>query len=259
MHVGEKIKMGELFSRNELIWGKEVQELLKTKHVTVFGLGGVGGFAIESLARAGVQNFTAIDFDTVSQSNINRQIIALHSTIGEKKTVLFEKRLKDINPDIDIKCIDNFYNNRLEQKLFTNKTDFVIDAIDTLRSKIELLAFCHKNKIPVITSMGAGNRKDPTQLYITDISQIQNTKCTFSKNVIYQLKKQGITEGIPAVVSKESPKSLEKVSVQENINTPDGENFEFTKFSPGSTPFVPAVAGYYLGYYVLEKLIFSTK
>lgn len=247
--------MSELFSRNELIWGKEKQEALKKKHVTVFGLGGVGGFAIESLARAGVQNFCAVDFDKVSESNINRQIIALHSTIGEKKTSLFEKRLKDINPEINIKCIDNFYNNRLEEEIFSSKTDFVIDAIDTLRSKIELLVYCKKNNIPVITSMGAGNRKDPTQLYITDISQIQNTKCTFSKNVIYQLKKQGITQGIPAVVSKETPKSLEKISVQENIHTADGAKFEFTKFSPGSTPFVPAVAGYFLGYHVLEELI----
>lgn len=247
--------MSEQFSRNELIWGNEFQQKLKSKHVTVFGLGGVGGFALESLARAGVENFTIVDFDTVSESNINRQLIALHSTIGGKKTDVFKKRLLDINPKINLKCIDNFYNNRLEEEIFGEKTDFVIDAIDTLRSKIELLVYCRKNNIPVITSMGAGNRLDPTQLLIKDISEIQSTKCVFSKNVLHQLKKQGVENGIPAVISSEKPKSLEKISSVEKIQTKDGENFEFTKFTPGSTPFVPAVAGYYLGYYVLKKLM----
>lgn len=247
--------MSELFSRNELIWGKETQELLKTKRVTVFGLGGVGGFALESLARAGVEHFTIIDFDSVSKSNINRQIIALHSSVGKKKTEVFKNRLLDINPDIDVKCIDNFYNCRLDEVIFSSKPDFVIDAIDTLRSKIELLVYCKKNNIPVITSMGAGNRMDPTQLNITDISEIETKKCTFCKNVIYQLKKQGITSGIPAVISQETPQCLEKVCNHERIETSDGENFEFTKFSPGSTPFVPAVAGYYMGYYVLKCIL----
>ena len=247
--------MSEIFSRNELIWGKKAQNALKSKHVTVFGAGGVGGFILESLARAGVGNFTVVDFDTVSKSNINRQIIALHSTIGKKKTELFEARLKDINPEINLKTVDNFYNSRLEEAIFAEKTDYVVDAIDTMRSKIELLVYCKKHSIPVITSMGAGNRKDPTALYITDISELQNTKCTFSKNVIYQLKKKGVESGIAAVASRERPHSLEKIENHEKIATPDGEIFEFTKFSPASTPFVPAVAGYFMGYYVLEALI----
>lgn len=249
--------MSDLFSRNILIWGSDAQNKLSDKHVTVFGLGGVGGFALEALARAGVGNFTIIDFDTVSTSNINRQIIALNSTVGKKKTELFYERLKDINPTINVNCIDNFYNCRLEDMIFSQKTDFVIDAIDTLRSKIELLAYCHKNNLPVITSMGAGNRKDPTQLYLCDISEIENKKCTFTKNVLYQLKKQGIEKGITAVVSKEQPFCLEKISCQENITTTDNEHFEFNKITPGSTPFVPAVAGYYIAYFVLEKLVHS--
>lgn len=247
--------MSEIFSRNELIWGKDAQKALKSKHVTVFGAGGVGGFAIDSLARAGVGNFTIIDFDTVSKNNINRQIIALHSTVGKKKTELFKERLKDINPEVNVNCIDNFYNSRLEDVIFSEKTDFVIDAIDTMRSKIELLVFCVNKNIPVITSMGAGNRRNPTELYITDISALQNSKCTFTKNVIYQLKKQGIEDGIIAVTSAEKPHSLEKIENHEKIETPDGEIFEFTKFSPASTPFVPAVAGYFMGYYVLERLL----
>ena len=253
----------EIFKRNELIWGADFQEKLKSKHVTVFGLGGVGGFALESLARSGVENFTIVDFDTINESNINRQIIALHSTLGEKKTELFKSRLLDINPNIKLKCVDNFYSDRLDEEIFSqkpdsktdSKTNYIIDAIDTMRSKIELLVYCHKNNLPVITSMGAGNRIDPTQLYIADISELQSTKCTFSKNVIYQLKKQGITSGITAVASHEPPKQLEKYSTQETIKTSDGETFEFTKFSPGSTPFVPAVAGYYLGYWVIRSLL----
>ena len=130
------------FSRNELIWGKETQNLLKDKTVFVFGLGGVGGFALESLARAGVQNFTVVDFDCVSPSNINRQIIALTSTIGCKKTDLFEKRLKDINPDIQLTCVCDFYNENLRDDIFKTKPDYVIDAIDTMRSKIDLLVYC---------------------------------------------------------------------------------------------------------------------
>ena len=242
-------------SRNELIWGKEKQDLLKTKHVAVFGLGGVGGFALESLARSGVGSFTIVDFDTVSESNINRQLVALNSTVGKKKTELFKERLLDINPDIKLRQIDDFYNDNLQELCFYNKPDYVIDAIDTMRSKIDLLVYCYQNKIPVITSMGAGNRFDPTQLYITDISQIENKKCTFTKNVLYQLKKRGIESGITAVCSRETPKVLDKISVLETITTKSGDNIEFTKITPGSTPFVPAVAGYYLGWYVLKHFL----
>lgn len=243
------------FSRNELIWGKEKQALLAQKHIIVFGLGGVGGFALESLARAGVENFTIVDFDTVSESNINRQLIALNSTVGQKKTELFQTRLLDINPNINIVCINDFFNTKLIEKCFSKKVDYVIDAIDTMRSKIELLTYCHQNKIPVIMSMGAGNRIDPTQLYISDISNIENKKDTFTKNVLYHLKQNGIESGITVVSSKEKSIRTEKITVTEKIKTQQGENIEFNKITPGSTPFVPAVAGYYLGWYVLKELI----
>lgn len=243
------------FSRNELIWGKENQKKLKNKHVTVFGLGGVGGYALDSLARAGVGSFTIVDFDNVSESNINRQLVALNSTVGKKKTDLFRQRLLDINPEIKVKTIDDFFYEGNIKLCIDSKTDFVIDAIDTMRSKIELLAYCYENKIPVVTSMGAGNRKDPTQLYVTDIKDIENKKCTFTKNVLYQLEKRGITSGITAVCSKEQPFSLAKISVTENVKTSTGEVFEFNKITPASTPFVPAVAGYYLGWVVLKSFL----
>lgn len=240
-----------------MIWGKNAQRMLAQKHVAVFGLGGVGGFALESLARAGVENFTIIDFDTVSDSNINRQIIALNSTVGEKKAVLFKRRLLDINPNIKVTCIDDFYSEKLRDVCFESKIgiDFVIDAIDTMRSKVDLLVYCHQNNIPVITSMGAGNRLDPTQLYISDISEIEDKKSTFVKNVLYQLKKQGIDSGIAAVTSREKPSVLTKVASTENITAKNGDKFEFTKITPGSTPFVPAVAGYYLGWYVIKSFL----
>ena len=243
------------FSRNELIWGKEKQALLKDKVVFVFGLGGVGGFALEALARSGIENFTIIDFDSVSKSNINRQIIALNSTVGLKKTDLFRERLKDINPDIKVESICDFYNEKNRDKIFKTKPDYVIDAIDTLRSKTDLLVFCKENNIPVITSMGAGNRFDPTRLYIADIKDIENKKCTFTKNVLYQLKKRGIESGITAVCSKEPPCVLQKITSVENIQTNDGEHIEFTKITPGSTPFVPAVAGYYMAYFVIKEFL----
>lgn len=243
------------FSRNELIWGKENQNKLKGRHVAVFGLGGVGGTAVEALARAGIGHLTIVDFDTVSESNINRQIIALNSVIGQKKADLFAARLLDINPDLKLDCICDFYSKNMEQELFSTKPDFVVDAIDTMRSKIDLLVFCKENNIPVVTSMGAGNRFDPTQLYIADIKDIENKKCTFTKNVLYQLKKRGIESGITAVCSKEAPKVTEKISTVENIETKDGEHIEFTKITPGSTPFVPAVAGYFMSFWVIKQLL----
>ena len=196
-----------------------------------------------------------MDFDRVSKSNINRQIIALQSTIGKSKTELFKERLAEINPKIKITAFENFYDNRLDRDIFSQKPDFVVDAIDTLRSKIELLVYCKKHNIRVVTSMGAGNRKNPTLLYICDIKDIENKKDVFVKNVLYRLKQNGIDTGIKAVVSREKPHSLEKIQNTERIETPDGEVYEFNKISPGSTPFVPAVAGYYMAYTVIEEFL----
>lgn len=246
--------MSELFSRNILYWGEKNQQLLATKHVVIFGLGGVGGFCAEALARAGIGNLTIIDFDTVSESNINRQTIALHSTIGEKKTYLFENRLKDINPDINIKIINDFYTEN-NICLNENKYDYVADAIDTMRSKIHLLKTCYENKIPVISSMGAGNRMDPSKLYISDLKDIENRNAPFVSNIIYQLKKHGITQGITFVCSKESPKSQEKINEKEEIITNSGEKIEFNKIIPSSTPFVASCAGIFMAYYITQELI----
>ena len=239
-----------MFSRNELFWGKEFQESLKSKHIAVFGLGGVGGYCLETLARAGIGEFTIVDFDSVSASNLNRQIIALKSTIGLKKTELFAARLKDINPDVKVNVICDFYT---ENSVFP-KVDFVADAIDTLRSKISLLSYCVENKIPVISSMGAGNRINPTKLYICDIQDIENKNAPFVSNVLYQLKKIGIEKGINAVVSREKPFVQEKISETEVVKTNSGEHIEFTKIIPASTPFVASTAGIFMAYHIIKEL-----
>ncbi len=246
----------ETFSRNELFWGEDNQKLLASKNVAVFGLGGVGGFCAEALVRAGVGNLTIVDFDNVSESNINRQIIALHSTIGEKKTTLFESRLKDINPSVSLKIIDDFYNQEeLVIDFSKKKYDYVADAIDTMRSKIHLLESCFKNGIPVVSSMGAGNRIDPTQLYISDLKDIENKNAPFVSNVIYQLKKLGITEGITFVTSREKPFVQEKITENEKIKTNNGLDIEFNKITPASTPFVASVAGIFMASYIVKSFL----
>lgn len=246
----------ETFSRNELFWGEDNQELLASKRVAVFGLGGVGGFCTEALARAGVGSLTIVDFDRVSESNINRQIVALHSTVGLKKTELFKQRLKDINPDINIEVVDDFYNQEeLVIDFAKEEYDFVADAIDTMRSKIHLLDSCFKNDIPVISSMGAGNRVDPTQLYISDLKDIENKNAPFVSNVIYQLKKLGITEGITFVTSREKPFVQEKITENEKIKTNNGLDIEFNKITPASTPFVASVAGIFMASYIVKSFL----
>ena len=243
--------MSDFLSRNELFWGKEAQEKIKASHVAVFGLGGVGGFCAEALARSGVGELTLVDFDRVSKSNINRQIIALNSTVGQYKVELFYQRLKDINPKIIIGFSEDFYTD----KFYFDDIDYVADAIDTMRSKVNLLVNCKKRKIPVISSMGAGNRIDPTKLYISDISEIHNKKAPFVSNVIYQLKKQGIENGITVVASDEKPFSQEKISELETVITSSGQKIEFNKIIPASTPFVASCAGIFMASYIIKKII----
>ncbi len=251
---GDNETLTDIFSRNELFWGRENQRLLQQQHVAVFGLGGVGGFCAEALVRAGIGELTIIDFDEVSSSNINRQIVALHSTIGQNKAKLFEKRLTDINPELKLHVIDDFYTENLNE-LFNLGFGYVADAIDTMRSKITLLETCINKSIPVISSMGAGNRIDPTQLYISDIDEIENKNAPFISNIIYQLKKRGIEKGITVVASREKPYCNEKISSTENITTKDGEKFEFTKITPASTPFVASCAGIFMAYYITNEII----
>ena len=243
--------MNEIFARNILYWGEKAQEKLLSSHIAVFGLGGVGGFCAEALTRSGIGELTLIDFDRVSKTNINRQIIALNSTIGQVKTELFERRLKDINPEIKLNLVNDFYQDNFD----FSGIDYVADAIDTMRSKINLLVKCKELNIPVISSMGAGNRINPEKLYISDISQIRDKKAPFVSNILYQLKKYNITSGITVVTSDEKPFVQEKLSETENITTASGENIQFNKIIPSSTPFVASCAGIFMASRIVSDLI----
>lgn len=239
--------------RSEMYWGKDFQDFLSKIHIIVFGLGGVGGYALEALARSGVGRLTIVDFDTVSKTNINRQIIALNSTIGLKKAQVFKERLLDINPDLYLEVFDDFYDEALNDEIFKNKPDFVVDAIDSMRSKISLLKYCYDNKIKVITSLGAGNRLDGSRLKVSDLSDVKS-KCSFVKSVISNLQKAGIKDGMPICWSDEAPKSRQKVKNTEKIVKKNGEEIVFSKFTPSSTPVVPAISGLLMANYILRDL-----
>ena len=239
----------EQFSRNELYWGEGFQKKLGVASAAIFGLGGVGGFALEALARGGVGEFTIVDFDKISTSNINRQVIALHSSVGESKAAAWVKRLKDINPDIKIRAVEDFCDASLYEEILTPAPDYVVDAIDTVRSKVELLKFCH-GKIPVVTSFGAGNRMDCSKLRVTDLGEIK-TSCRFAKNLISKLKHEGIERDLAVVISDEPAKNLKKVENIEKITKKSGEIVEFKKFTPASISTVPAVCGYLMANWIL--------
>ncbi len=248
-----KTENSEIYSRNELIWGEEAQAGLFKKHVAIFGLGGVGAYAADALARSGVGELTLVDFDTVSASNINRQLLALLPDVGKQKTDLMKDRIEQINPHIKVNTVKDFYTKELNPLL--QDFDYVLDAIDTLKYKIELIKSCKDKNIPIISSMGAGNRLDPSKLYIADISEVKSGKCPFIKNVLSKLKAENIKSNLPVVTSFEHPQNLKKVETNETINTQSGEVISITKFTPASVPFVPPVAGYFMASYVVNSFI----
>jgi len=253
-----EIELNRIYERNELIWGKEIQQYLFTRHIIVAGIGGVGSYAAEALARSGVGNITLIDFDTVSSSNINRQLPALLSNIGEQKTELMKKRIELINPHIKVNIISEFYTKKLNKELFGSSNhmpDLVIDAIDTLKSKIDLIESCYSNNIEIISSFGAGNRIKPEELYIADIIDIKSGNCPFITNIKHKLKQRGIIKGITAVASHEKPIKCEKIISEIELISDNGEKSMIKKFSPGSTPFVPPVAGYIMASWAVRRLL----
>ena len=211
------------FSRNEIIIGKEKQELIYTKSVAIFGIGGVGSYVAESLARAGIQNLIIIDNDTISISNINRQILALHSTVGKLKTEVMKDRLLDINPNINIITYNLFIENgNSKQILLDNKVDYIVDAIDTVQSKLELIKFANELNIPIISSMGTGNKLRPDLLELTDINK--TSVCPLAKKIRKELKLLRIPK-LNVVYSKVTPTKVIETS------------------TIGSISFVPSVAG----------------
>ena len=182
--------MEGIFDRTRIVLGDDAIDKLKRSHVAIFGVGGVGGYAIEAIVRSGVGEVTIVDNDTVSPSNLNRQIIALHSTIGEKKVDVAEKRIKDINPECIVHKSDSFFLPGMEEEFSFSSFSYVVDAIDTVSGKIALIEAANKYSIPIISSMGAGNKLDPTLFTITDIYKTNTDP--LSRVMRRELKKRGI-------------------------------------------------------------------
>lgn len=220
--------------------GTEGVKKLNNARVAVFGVGGVGGYAAEALARSGVGALDLIDKDRVSESNINRQIIALHSTVGRLKTEVMAERVRDINPNIKVTTYDVFYLPETAEEFDFTQYDYIVDAIDTVSGKIALIENAKRCNVPVISSMGAGNKLDPTAFEVADISK--TSVCPLARVMRRELKKRGV-EHVKVVYSKEEP---------QESKTHDEET---GKSIPGSVAFVPSVVGLILAGEVIKDLI----
>lgn len=234
--------MKEQFDRTAMLIGESGVELLQKKHVAVFGVGGVGSFAVEGLVRAGVGSISLFDADSVDITNLNRQLIALHSTVGRDKVAVAAERARDVNPDINVFGHKVFYGEENYSEYDLTQFDYIIDAIDTVSSKLLLIEQAQKASVPIICSMGTGNKLDPTQFKITDI--YKTSVCPLAKVMRYELKRRGIKK-LKVLYSEEQPlKPLKKAE-----NSPAGRN------SPGSISFVPSAAGLILAGEVIKELL----
>ncbi len=233
--------MNGMFSRTEMLIGKEALEKLKNSRVAVFGVGGVGGSVVEALVRGGVGKIDLIDNDTVSVSNINRQIIATTKNIGKFKTEVAKERILSINPDCKVTVFNRFVLPEIIAEFDFGIYDYVIDAIDTVSGKIAIIEECNKLNIPVISSMGTGNKLDPTQFEITDI--YKTSVCPLARVMRLEMKKRGIKK-LKVLYSKEQPIKSDNPQINEN-----------GKQIPGSISFVPSVAGLIIGGEVIKDLI----
>ncbi|MCM3692308.1 tRNA threonylcarbamoyladenosine dehydratase [Neobacillus niacini] len=243
------------FSRNELAIGKEGLDIMKNSTVAVLGIGGVGSFAAEALARSGVGKLILVDKDTVDITNVNRQLIALLSTIGQEKAELMKERIKDINPDCEVIALKMFYTEETYEEFFNHGLDFVVDASDTIIYKIHLMKECLNRNIPIISSMGAANKMDPTRFKIADISKTHTDP--IAKVIRTKLRKERIHKGIPVVFSDESP-----IVIREDVKKEVGnENAPIRKaqMPPSSNAFVPSACGLIMASYVVRELLAGIK
>lgn len=232
--------MNEAFSRTALMLGEDAMKKLEYSRVAVFGVGGVGGYVVEALARSGVGAIDLIDNDTVSVSNINRQIIATTKTIGEYKVDAAKKRILEINPNARVTTHKMFFMPDVSHEIDFNEFDYVVDAIDTVTGKIEIIKKATSSGVKVISSMGTGNKLDPTKLEVADI--YKTSVCPLARVMRHELKKHGIKK-LKVVYSKEEPI---KAIVE------DGEG---SSHAPASNAFVPSVAGLIIAGEVIKELI----
>jgi len=236
--------VGDIFARTELIFGRSAMEMLGNSRVAVFGVGGVGGYVVEALARSGVGAIDIIDNDRVCESNINRQIIALHSTVGRYKTEAAAERIHDINPDCRVTAHNTFFLPETKDKFDFSEYDYVVDAIDTVSGKLALAECAQAAGTPIISCMGAGNKTDPTQFEIADISA--TSVCPLARVMRYECRKRGIKK-LKVLYSKEKP--VRPVTAGTETASPGRRDV------PGSVAFVPSVAGLIIGGEVIKDLI----
>lgn len=246
--------MLDRFSRTQLVFGKEAMDRLKGSRVAVFGVGGVGGYTVEALARSGVGAIDIIDNDKVCLTNINRQIIATGKTVGKYKVDVAKERIEEINPDCKVTAFRTFYMPETADQFDFTEYDYVVDAIDTVTGKIALIENAKKAGTPIISSMGAGNKVDPTAFEVADI--YKTSVCPLARVMRYELKRRGIKK-LKVVYSKEKP--IPPIDDED----PNGENGCLSKEDkvagkrqvPGSTAFVPSVAGLIIAGEVIKDII----
>lgn len=244
--------MTEQLSRTAKLIGKENIDKLMSARVAVFGVGGVGGFTVEALARSGIGHIELIDHDTVALSNLNRQIIATHDTIGRDKVDVMKERILSINPDAEVITHKCFFLPENKDNFDFSKYTYVVDAVDTVTAKLTIIEEAKKAGVPVISSMGTGNKLDPTRFEVADISK--TSVCPLAKVMRRELKKRGIFH-VKVVYSKE-----EAITPMEDVNTTtyDEQSREDTagrkKVAPGSVSFVPSVAGLIIAGEVIKDI-----
>ena len=243
--------MPERFSRTQLLFGEEAMNILARSHVAVFGIGGVGGYTVEALARSGIGALDLIDDDKVCITNINRQIIALNSTIGMYKVDAAAHRIHEINPDCKVKCHRMFYMPDTADKIDFTQYDYVVDAIDTVTGKIEIIMQAQNNGVPVISSMGAGNKLDPTAFEVSDI--YKTSVCPLAKVMCYHLKRRNVKK-LKVVYSKEQPIQPKGQAAADGSGETDMRTGSARRATPGSTAFVPSVVGLIIAGEVIKDL-----
>lgn len=245
------------FSRTELLLGKDAMEKLRGSRVAVFGIGGVGGYVCEALVRSGVGAFDLIDDDKVCLTNLNRQIIATRSTIGKYKTEVMKERMLDINPEVKVETHQCFFLPENADTFPFEEYDYVVDAVDTVTAKLELVMKCKEKNVPIISSMGAGNKLDASQFRVADIYKTK--VCPLAKVMRRELKKRGVKK-LKVVYSEEQPiRPVEDmaISCRTHCICPPGAAHKCTERRdiPGSVAFVPSVAGLIIAGEVVKDLI----
>lgn len=239
--------MDDIYQRTELLLGKEAVEKLKNARVAVFGVGGVGGFSVEALARAGVGAIDLIDNDVVAYSNMNRQIIATTETLGQYKTEAFKRRISTINPNCKVTAFNTFFLPETAHEFDFGVYDYVVDAIDTVTGKLALVEKAQEAGVPIISAMGAGNKLDPTAFEVADI--YKTSVCPLARVMRVECRRRGIKK-LKVVYSKEPPASRDTNTAKEIEN-----KSEKRRSTPGSVSFVPSVVGLIIAGEVIKDLI----